>query len=114
MKKITLVSAMAAALSLLLARGALAAVNPAAPNPYPTRESKVLADFESAAMVTSDPNGTGGNLASINNDLQFVAEGSKSLKLDLTGVAAGWHDPEFTITTSSARTRRRPAPAMTR
>ena len=79
MKKFTLVSSMAAGLSLLLARGALAAVNPAAPNPYPTRESKVLADFESAAMVTSDPNGTGGNLASINNDPQFVAEGSKSL-----------------------------------
>ena len=97
MKKFTLVSSMAAGLSLLLAGGALAAVNPAAPNPYPTRESKVLADFESAAMVTSDPNGTGGNLASINNDPQFVAEGSKSLKLDLTGVAAGWHDPEFTI-----------------
>src|SRR5436305_145325 len=97
MKKITLVSSMAAALSLLLARGALAAVNPAAPNPYPTRESKLLADFESAAMVTSDPNGTGRNLASINTNPQFVAEGSKSLKLDLNGVAAGWQDPDFAI-----------------
>src|SRR5216683_7108592 len=58
MKRITLVSPIAAGLALLLASGAIAAVNTAAPNPYPTRESKLLVDFTSPVTVTSDPAGT--------------------------------------------------------
>src|SRR5260370_25643156 len=86
MNKLTLVSPIAAGLALFLASGAIAAVNPAAPNPYPTRDSKILVDFESPTMVASDPTRAGKNLASINIDPLFVAEGSRSLKLDFTGL----------------------------
>jgi hypothetical protein len=96
MNKLTLVSPIAAGLALLVASGALAAVNPAAPNPYPTRDSKILVDFESPTIVTSDPTRAGKNLASINIDPQFVAEGSQSLKLDFTGLM-GSMDPGFVI-----------------
>jgi hypothetical protein len=97
MRKTTLVSSMAAGLALLLASGAFsAALNPAAPNPYPTRDSKLLVDFASPVTATGDPNGTGGNVASINTNPQFTALGGKSLKLDLTDVM-GWHNPEYTI-----------------
>jgi hypothetical protein len=96
MKKIRLAAPIAAGLALLLASGAIAAVNPAAPNPYPTRDSIVLADFDSPAMVTSDPTGAGTNLASINTDPQFVSEGSQSLKLDFTGLM-GPSDPGFVV-----------------
>ena len=97
MRKSTIVSVTTAGLALLLASGAIAAVNPAAPNPYPTRESKLLVDFASPVTVTSDPAATGKNLASINTDPQFTALGTKSLKLDLTGVAAGCGPNNFTI-----------------
>jgi hypothetical protein len=86
MKRTTLVSLMAAGLAVLPVTASLAAVNPAAPNPYPTRESKLLVDFDSAITVTSDPAAAGTNLASINTDPQFTALGTKSLKLDLDGV----------------------------
>jgi len=89
---------MAAGLALLPAAGAFsAALNPAAPNPYPTRESKLLVDFESDVTVTSDALGTGENRASINSDNLFIAEGSKSLKVDETGAAGGWRN-HFTVT----------------
>jgi hypothetical protein len=68
----------------------------AAPNPTPTRESKLVADFESDTTVTSDPNGAGETRATINTDPQFVAEGTRSLCLDLSGVG-GWRDHYFTI-----------------
>jgi hypothetical protein len=97
MRKTTIVSVMAAGLALVSVSGALAAaVNPAAPNPYPTRDSKLLVDFASPVTATGDPNGAGKNIASINADPQFTALGGKSLKLDLTDVT-GWHDPEYTI-----------------
>jgi hypothetical protein len=92
MKRIHRIAVMAAGLALLPVCGALAAaINPGAPNPYPTRESKLLADFETDIEVTSDPNGAGENVASIVTDAQVAADGTKALKLDLTGVTAGWH-----------------------
>src|SRR5436305_2653918 len=97
MKKTSLASLMAAGLAFLTVSSALAAVNPAAPNPYPTRESKLLVDFAVPVTVTSDPNGAGVNLASINTDPQFTALGTKSLKLDLTGVAANYYSNFFAI-----------------
>jgi hypothetical protein len=92
MKKTSLVSLMAAALALLSASGAFSA----ALDPYPTRDSKLLVDFESTITVMSDPLNTGQNHASISADAQFAAQGSKSLKLDLKDVS-GWNDPAFTI-----------------
>jgi hypothetical protein len=97
MKKITLVSPLAAGLALFLASGAIAAVNPTAPNPYPTRDSKLLVDFTNPVTVTSDPLATGGNVASINTDPQFTVSGTKSLKLDFTGLTGAWTDPGFVI-----------------
>jgi hypothetical protein len=47
-------------------------------------------------IVTSDPNGVGEHRASINTDPAFVAEGSRSLKLELTGVG-GWHNDWFVV-----------------
>jgi hypothetical protein len=96
MRKSTLVTAMSAGLALLSVTAALAA-NPDAPNPYPTRESKLLVDFEGDVAVTSDALGTGENVASINTDNLYVAEGSKSLKIDETGAAAGGRH-HFTVT----------------
>jgi hypothetical protein len=96
MTKTTLVSLVAAGLALLPVSGALAATNPAALNPYPNRDSKLLVDFESTTMVTSDPMATGTSIASTNTDPQFVAEGSQSLKLDVTGLG-GWYDHYFTV-----------------
>jgi hypothetical protein len=96
MRKSTLVTVMAAGLALLPVAAALAA-NPAAPNPYPNRESILLVDFEKDVAVTSDALGTGENVASINADAQFVAEGSKSLKIDETGAAGGGRN-HFTVT----------------
>ena len=96
MKRITLVSPIAAGLALLLASGAIAAVNTAAPNPYPTRESKLLVDFASPVTVMSDPTGAGTNLASMNTDPRFTALGAKSLKLDFNGLT-GWNNPGFVI-----------------
>src|SRR5438093_11695226 len=95
MKRSTLVFVMAAGLALTTARGAFAAATGVL-NPTPNRESKLIADFENTTDVTSDPNGAGENHASIEADVQFVAEGTKSLKVDMTGVAGGWHDQEFT------------------
>src|SRR5688572_7872578 len=92
MRKSTLVTLMAAGLALLPIGSAFSA----APNPTPTRESKLLVDFESDTTVTSDPTGAGETRATINTDAQFVAEGTKSLCLDLSGVG-GWHDHYFTI-----------------
>jgi hypothetical protein len=92
MRKTTLVSLLAAGLALLSASGAFSA----APDPYPTRESKLLVDFESNITVMSDPLNTGQNQASISSDAQFAAQGSKSLKLNLKDVS-GWTDPEYTI-----------------
>jgi hypothetical protein len=92
MRKTTLVSLLAAGLALLPASGAFAA----APDPYPTRESKLLVDFESTITAMSDPLNTGQNHASISTDAQFAAQGAKSLKLDLKDVS-GWTDPEYTI-----------------
>jgi len=96
MKKSHQLSLMAAALAFTTARGAFAAATGVL-NPTPNRESKLIADFENTTDVTSDPNGAGENHASINTDTQFAAEGGKSLKIDMTGVAGGWHDHEFTI-----------------
>jgi hypothetical protein len=96
MKRIALVSPLGAALALLLASGALAAVNPAAPNPYPERDSKLLVDFTSPITVMGDPAGAGKNIASINSDPQFTALGTKSLKVDLTGVN-GYHGADFFV-----------------
>jgi hypothetical protein len=90
-------SVTAAGLALLLAGGAFAALNPAAPNLYPTRENKLLVDFSSPVTVASDPLGTGGNVATLNTDPQFTALGTKSLKLDLNGVN-GWVAAGYTIT----------------
>jgi hypothetical protein len=96
MKRSTLVSVMAAGLALTTVSGAFAAATGVL-NPTPNRESKLLVDFENTTDVTSDPNGAGENHASINTDSQFAAEGAKSLKVDMTDVAGGWHDHEFTI-----------------
>jgi hypothetical protein len=96
MKTTRLVSVMAAGLALLAARSAFAAINPAALNPTPNRDSKPLVDFESAVTVMSDPSGAGTNLASVNTDPQFVAEGSKSLKLDFNGLT-GYNNNYFVI-----------------
>jgi hypothetical protein len=87
MKKTTLVSLLAAGLALLSTSSAFSAPL----NPTPNRESKLLVGFEDQTTVMSDPDGVGENRASINADPQFVAEGSKSLKLELTGVG-GYKD----------------------
>jgi hypothetical protein len=92
MLKCPLVAMMAAGFVLLPISSAFSA----APNPTPTREIKLLVDFESDTTVTSDPNGAGETRATINTDSQFVAEGTQSLCLDLSGVG-GWHDHYFTI-----------------
>lgn len=97
MKNVPLVSVLAAGLALFAVGGAFPSATPTALNPTPNRDNKLLADFETATTVTSDPNAAGANLASINTDPQFVANGSQSLKLDFTGMASGWHDHEFTI-----------------
>jgi hypothetical protein len=96
MKKTALVSLVAAGLALVPVSGLFAATNPAAPNPTPARESKSLVDFESAVTPMSDPTAAGTNVASINTDPQFVAEGSKSLKLDLNGVM-GYYNNYFVV-----------------
>lgn len=83
MNKTTLVSLMAAGLALM----PISAAFSAAPNPTPTRQSKLLVDFETDITATSDPLEASENRASINADAEFVAEGTKSLKLDLTDVA---------------------------
>jgi hypothetical protein len=96
MKRNFLVSSMTAGLALLLASGGFAAVTPGAPDLYPTRDSKLLVDFASPVTVTSDPAGAGTNLASINTDPQFTVLGTKSLKLDFSGLS-GWNDPGYVI-----------------
>jgi hypothetical protein len=96
MRKTALVYWMAAGLALLPVSGAFSAANPGAPNPYPNRESKLLADFETDVSVTADPEGSGTNRASIITDTQFAAEGGKALKVDLTGLT-GWNDPAISI-----------------
>src|SRR5437870_6495060 len=95
-KRTNLIPLLAAGLALLPVAVARAA-NPAAPDRYPNRPSMVLADFETDIPVTSDPLGTGQNRASINTDPKFVAEGSKSLKIDETGVAQDYSHNHFTI-----------------
>jgi hypothetical protein len=88
---------MGTALALISASGAFsAALNSGVPNLYPTRDSKLLVDFESPITVMSDPAGAGTNLASISADPQFAAEGTHSLKLDLNGVS-GWSNNHFVI-----------------
>ena len=69
MKKTTLVCMLSAGLALLPVAGAFCA----APNPTPTRQSKLLVDFESDTNVTSDPTGAGESRASVNTDAEFVA-----------------------------------------
>jgi hypothetical protein len=88
MRKTAIVSLLTAGLALVSVCGALAAVNPNAPNPYPQRESKLVVDFTGTVTVMGDPAGAGNNVASINSDPQFTALGSRSLKLDLTDVPA--------------------------
>jgi hypothetical protein len=91
---------MAVGLALLPALGALAAQNPAVPNPTPDRASKVVVDFTSAVTAMADPLQAGENRASINTDPQFTVAGTKSLKVDLNGVpgnSSGWADPFVTI-----------------
>jgi len=92
MKKTTLVCMLSAGLALLTVVSAFSA----APNPTPTRQSKLLVDFESDVTVTSDPDGSGQNRASINTTAEFVAEGTKSLKLDFTDFGA-WNANYFVI-----------------
>jgi hypothetical protein len=92
MRKTLLLSTLAAELALLPVRGAFSA----ALNPTPTRESKLVAGFETDITVTSDPDGLGESRASINTDPAFVAEGSQSLKVDLTDLA-GWRDTYFAV-----------------
>ena len=92
MRKITLVPVMAAMMALVPVTAAFSA----ALNPTPTRESKILVDFESDTAVTADPNDAGENLASINTTADFVAEGKQSLKLDLTDVSS-WKANYFVI-----------------
>jgi hypothetical protein len=92
MRKSTLVTLMAAGLALLPISSAFSAP----PNPTPTRESKLLVGFESDTKLTSDPLDSGENRASINTDPQFVAEGSQSIKVDLTDVA-DWAESFLTI-----------------
>jgi len=82
MHKINLIAMVAASLAIFPAVGARAA----APDPTPNRESKLLVDFEGQTTVASDPDASGTEHSSINTDAQFVAEGTKSLKLDLSGV----------------------------
>jgi len=96
MKRYYLFSVVTAALALTTASSAFAAATGVL-NPTPNRESKLLVDFENATTVTGDPNGAGENRASVSSDAEFVAEGAKSLKLDMTNVPGGWHDHEFTI-----------------
>jgi hypothetical protein len=96
MKKPTLASVMAAGLALATVSGAYAAATGVL-NPTPNRESRLIADFETKTDVTADPDGAGENRASINTDTQFAAEGKQSLQVDMTGVAGGWHDHEFTV-----------------
>jgi hypothetical protein len=85
---------MAAMLALLLTSGAFSA----ALNPTPSRESILVAGFETDAntSVTSDPLGTGENSSSINTDASFVSEGTRSLKVDMTDVA-DWSESPFVI-----------------
>lgn len=92
MQKSILTSLTVAALALCLAGDALGAPR----NPTPNRESKLLVGFETDIPVVADPNEAGENRASINTDPAFVAEGSRSLKLDLTDVG-GWHNNWFVI-----------------
>jgi len=89
MRQSALVSVLAAGLALLPAIGGFAA----GLNPTPARESKPLLDFETDTKVTTD---TGDNRTAVNSDSQFVAEGTKSLKLDLTD-QGDWHDNYFAI-----------------
>src|SRR4051812_17430893 len=96
MRKPQLIGLMAAGLVLSTASSAFAAATGVL-NPTPNRDSKIVADFEGATDVTGDPNGTGENRASINANTDFVAEGSKSLKVDMTDVPGGGRDHEFTI-----------------
>jgi hypothetical protein len=92
MKQTTLVSVLAAGLALF----PVAAAFSAAPNPTPLRESKILADFETDVKATSDPTGSGTNLATINTNADFVGEGSKSLCVDLNGINT-WQDNTLVI-----------------
>jgi hypothetical protein len=92
MRKTGMVSVLAAGLALLPVCGAFSA----ALNPTPTRESKLVVGFETDVTATSDPDGLGENRASINTDSEYIAEGGKSLMLDLAGIGA-WHDPYFAI-----------------
>jgi hypothetical protein len=94
MRNTPLVTLLSAGLALLSVPGAFSA----APNPTPTRESILVAGFETdaATRVTSDPLGTGENLATINTDATFVAEGSRSVKVDMNGVA-DWSEAPFVL-----------------
>jgi hypothetical protein len=98
MKRHHLLSVLTVGLALTTARGAFAAATGVL-NPTPNRESKLVVDFENTITATADPNGAGENRASANTDTQFAAEGTKSLKVDLTDVpSGGWADPAVVIT----------------
>ena len=58
MRNPNLASLLAVGLALSAASGAFAAATGVL-NPTPDRESKLIADFENATDVTSDPNGAG-------------------------------------------------------
>jgi hypothetical protein len=94
MRQSTLVSLVAAGLALFPAAGAFSA----ALNPTPTRESILLTGFETdtGTKITSDPLGSGNTGASVNTDANFVAEGTKSLKVDLKDVA-DWSETPFVV-----------------
>lgn len=92
MRKRKFVYTLALGAALLPASGAFSQ----APNPTPNRESKLIAGFETETRVTSDPNEAGENRASINTDVKFVAEGSRSLKVDLNDLGE-WRDNYFVV-----------------
>jgi hypothetical protein len=67
MNRSKLVSLLTVGLALAPVRAVFAAP-PGVLDPTPNRESKLVADFETATDATSDPNGTGENRASIDAD----------------------------------------------
>jgi hypothetical protein len=104
-----LFTVLAASLAVLPGAGAFAQVN-VAHNPYPNRPQKLVTGFENATVCTEAqvvaeecPAGWHGFQAgpptkpvvTINTDPKFVAEGTKSLKVDMTSVEQNWHSEFF-------------------
>jgi hypothetical protein len=68
-------------------------------DPYPGRESKLIASFEDEKLDgwISDPEGTGGNArASFNKDPKYASDGKGSMILDLTDIG-GWKEPVLSV-----------------